>query len=391
MKQRLWIVTELFYPDETATAYILTNVANKLSEKYDVHVICGPISDHVPSISSLNEMIKVHRSNIFNVSKDQLLLRTLRFIFIGLVLTFKLLWYSRKSDKVLIVTNPAPLVVLVSMIKWVRKFELSILVHDVFPENAASVGLLKKSSLSYRIMKPLFDRSYAKADKLIVLGRDMAQILKNKIYQYKSQADIRVIPNWADVDLIEAKGAIEHSNVVIQYAGNIGRVQGLMEFADIFKMAQNPNVLFSIWGKGAMEKELKSFAQTFQTENIIFNGPFTRAEQNDIVQQCDICLVTLSEGMKGLGVPSKTYNIMAAGKPILYIGPKDSEIFLLVSEKGIGYCFDPSDKDGIVCFLKKLNPIKDRQELLMKGKKARELAVKEYTKEKVLDQFIKFI
>lgn len=204
-KQRLWIVTELFYPDETATAFILTNIANKMTEKYDVHVICGPISDHVPSISSLNKSIKLHRSNVFNVSKDQLLLRTLRFICIGFILTFKLLWYSRKKDKVLIVTNPASLVVLASMVKRIRRFEFEILVHDVFPENAVSAGILKKSSALYKIMKPLFDRSYARADKLIVLGRDMAVILNEKIQNYGSHADIRVITNWADTDLIKAK------------------------------------------------------------------------------------------------------------------------------------------------------------------------------------------
>lgn len=204
MKQKLFIVTELFYPDETATAFILTNVSNKMSEKYNVHVICGPISDHVPSISSLNESIKMHRSNVFNVSKNQLFLRSLRFICIGFILSFKLLWYSRKKDKVLIVTNPASLVVLASMVKKIRRFEFEILVHDVFPENAVSAGIIKKSSLFYRIMKPLFDRSYARADKLIVLGRDMAEIMKRKIQNYGSHADIKVITNWADTDLIKA-------------------------------------------------------------------------------------------------------------------------------------------------------------------------------------------
>ena len=75
MNKRLWIVSEFFYPDETATAYILTNIANALSEKYEVHVICGPKSSRIASVSHLKESIKIHRVRSFNLSKDKLFTR----------------------------------------------------------------------------------------------------------------------------------------------------------------------------------------------------------------------------------------------------------------------------------------------------------------------------
>ena len=93
--------------------------------------------------------------------------------------------------------------------------------------------------------------------------------------------------------------------------------------------------------------------------------------------QGDFALVTLQEGMYGLGVPSKTYNILASGRPILFFGPKDSEIDLLIREKGIGYCGWPEKWDKVI--------------LAEMGKKARVLAETEYSESIILDKFLKAI
>jgi len=81
--------------------------------------------------------------------------------------------------------------------------------------------------------------------------------------------------------------------------------------------------------------------------------------------------------MYGLGVPSKTYNILASGRPVMYIGPKDSEIDLLVREEGIGYCGWPETWD--------------LDELRAMGKKARALAERDYSEETILKKFLEKI
>ena len=107
---------------------------------------------------------------------------------------------------------------------------------------------------------------------------------------------------------------------------------------------------------------------------VFFHGPYFRSQQNEVLAACHIAIVTLQEGMYGLGVPSKTYNILASGRPVLYFGPKDSEIDLLVREHGIGFCGWP-DKWDI-------------KELKMMGIKARELAEREYSERTILKKFI---
>ena len=92
---------------------------------------------------------------------------------------------------------------------------------------------------------------------------------------------------------------------------------------------------------------------------------------------CDIALVTLQDGMFGLGVPSKTYNILASGRPVLFLGPKGSEIDLLVREKGIGYCEWPEKWD--------------KEVLAEMGKKARALAEAEYSESVILKKILRVI
>lgn len=392
MKQKLWILTELFYPDEAATAYILTNIAKRMKEKYEVHVICGPVGSPHSKATDIDMGITVHRTNLFNMNKDKLSHRTLRFILISFIMTFRLYRNSKKEDKVMIVTNPAPLVPFVSLVRRIRQFELTILIHDLFPENVIPAGIIKNDhSLIYRCILRLFDKSYARADKIIVLGRDMEEIVAKKLQKCGSKAEIKIITNWADDAMFTAEDrTTDAKQIEIQYAGNLGRVQGLLDFLQIFKSVPNDNIRLSLWGDGGLSSAIHHFIEDNQLKNVELKGPFTRNEQVSVVGRCDLCLVTLTQGMYGLGVPSKTYNAMAAGKPILYIGPNGSEIWRTVSDHGIGFCFSPTDRDGITRFLQTLK-VMDRSFLHAMGDKARSLALTIYTKEYVLTQLYEFI
>ncbi len=386
-QQRLYIITELFYPDETATSFILTNIANKLSEKYDVHVICGPISSKTPTNGRLCEAISIHRSNWFNLNKDNVWYRTLRFVCISIILSAKLLLWARRGDKVFLTTNPAPLVLFVAFLKRMKRFSLTLLVHDVFPENVIPAGIFKNGhSLPFRILCRLFDCAYARADHIITIGRDMKEVVQRKIAGSRSKAKLSVITNWADTNLIKPSPMPDSERLTIQYSGNLGRVQGLLEFIHLFCDVHNQSLFLSMWGGGAMESDIRKIISKRPEAQISLMGAFSREQQDSVLSQADLCLITLADGMYGLGVPSKSYNIMAAGRPILYIGPKDSEIWRVVSNHHIGYCFEPSDKIGISTFLKNLN-IKVRQEWRVLGDKAHRVAVERYSKDIVLAAF----
>lgn len=122
--KNLWIATELFYPEETSTSFILTKIANRLSEKYDVKVVCGdPVYDKQKKSShfSLDSRVNVHRIKGWGGNKNSLLSRSLRFVFLSLSIFFYLWKNVKKGEKVFMVTNPAPLILLVSILKRLKK------------------------------------------------------------------------------------------------------------------------------------------------------------------------------------------------------------------------------------------------------------------------------
>lgn len=391
--RRIWIVTELFYPDETSTAYILTKIANALSCKFEVNVICGPesyskrLNNKPESDVEILENIKIHRVSNCSLNKDKIFSRLLRFLVIGFKLTYSLFRKVKSSDRVFIVTNPAPLLLSVALIKKIRKFPLYILVHDVFPENTIPAGLISSDkTLVYRMFKSCFNWAYKSADYLIVLGRDMQQVIKSKLGNNPNNTKIAIIENWAEKDIVKMDNACCSDKVVIQYAGNIGRVQGLYNFVKLYTEANNPKLSFELWGDGAMREDLEKYARENSTIDISFGGKYDRSQQNEIFARCDLSLVTLADGMFGLGVPSKSYNIMASSTPILFIGDLKSEIAITVRENNIGFCFDPNDHNGIVSFLQGLGE-KSKEELSEMGNRAKSVANSKYSESGILDKF----
>lgn len=367
IKQRLWIISELFPPEETSTAYIMGEIADAFSSKYHVGIICGPevYDKSRKAIQTDFEYgnYQIYRAEIKPYNKNSIIGKARSFLSTSYSL-FKLAKnLIKEGDKVLLVTNPAPLIVLMSRLRRKRQFEFNILVHDVFPENTKAAGI---SIPFFGFVKSRFDKAYASADSLIALGRDMKYVLERKT---KGNVPIHIIENWGDFDGISPVDMPVSDRILLEYAGNIGRVQGLEEIVSELPA----EVELHIYGSGALEQKLRDLHKP----NVYFHGPYSRAEQTRVLGACNICLVTLNDCMYGLGTPSKTYNILAAGRPILYFGPDNSEIALLIEEHDIGYCGWPERWN--------LN------DLRRKGQNARTIGAKFYTKQAILNKFIEVI
>lgn len=266
-KNVLWIITELFPPDETSTSYIMGKIANAMSSKYKVGVICGPeIYDKRKKVDAnnkfkLNDSIDIYRTEAIGLDKNTMKGKVLSFVLMSNKIIAFVKQHVSKNDKILMVTNPAPMVPLIARLKKTIGFELNILVHDVFPENTKPAGLKLPM---YNTFKHIYDKAYRKADQIIVLGRDMARVLEHKVMgslKYNNYPKITIIENWADIDNIKPQPFPE-GKIIIEYAGNIGRVQGLENVMD--KLPDD--VEFHIYGTGAMEEKLKSRKQ----ENVFF-------------------------------------------------------------------------------------------------------------------------
>ena len=188
------------------------------------------------------------------------------------------------------------------------------------------------------------------------LGRDMAEVVQCKLGPRVANP-IHVVENWADTDVVKVSGCRSElfcdlnltGKVVLQYAGNVGRVQGLFDVIECLWKSRNDLLHLCIWGTGAALPELRDYVTSRHIQNVSFHGTYSRSQQSEVLSSCDLAVISLSENMYGMGVPSKSYNIMAAGKPILFIGDPHSEIGLTVAEQRIGYVI-PNDRDASVSY-----------------------------------------
>lgn len=392
--KRLWIISELFYPNESATAFILTEMAKFFSQKYEVNVICADtnyendtkrITDDSSTANLAEEGINIYRVQLPELDKNNIFKRLIRFMTVSRKLYNKAKELVAPGDIVFAVTNPAFLLPYLRRLKISKKVEYILLVHDVFPENAFEVGMLKSNFL-YKMLKRYFDKAYAAADKILVLGEDMKERIGEKIGRTDN---INICENWgaSDIKHVERK---ENGKVVLQFAGNLGRVQGLPQLMDIILKLHNDSLVFDFWGSGAMVPTLNEFKSQHHLDNIRIRGSYSRSTQIEVLNDCDIAIVCLAKGMKGLGVPSKTYNILASGHPILYIGDKGSEIYNLVESENIGIAYDWEHISDLIAWLDNLK-VEDMNELKEKGKRARTCFERFYTQEIILNKTLAII
>ncbi len=393
--KKYWIVSQLFYPDETSTGYYMTKIAEKLLEIGEVNVLCGPAgyhSDILKASNGIDERVNVIRVSAPRLDKNNLFSRSITFIVLAVGFSWNVLWKVKKGDTLLLVTNPPLTIIFIALVKRVRRFKMFVILQDVFPENLLVTGLIKKKSLIFRVMIRVFNYSYRQADHLIACGTDMKNIFLDKT---KGKVPISVITNWADhmeifpnvnFDRNAYYGQDLRQKIVLQFAGNIGRVQGLDRFVDFFVKCQNEHLVLFIVGDGAFKEKLLLAQQKNPKNNIYFLASQSRNEQNKFLNACDIGLVTLSEGMYGLGVPSKVYNIFSAGKPVLYIGDKGSEISNYINTYDVGWSFDWQNSKEITTFLQDLNE-HSLNIIAAKGSNARILVEKCFTKEVVLEMY----
>lgn len=388
-KKKVWVVTELFYPETISTGYILTEIAKSLKKDYEVSVISGPEyyekkAERTEKLGPI-ENIKIHRITNGSYNKNSTISRALGHIKVSVKMLFLMLKTIPKGSEVLMVTNPILLTYLTHFFVNKKGWKIKLLVHDVFPENLVISGLIKSDkSWIYRFIKNRFNHAFNKMDTLIVLGRDMKALFENKLAKNQK---IAIIENWADTVNIKAH-QIPNTQKTFIFAGNLGRLQGLKKLLEAIKGTQDLNYKVTLIGGGALETEVKEYIQDNNIKSIKKLGWLPRSEQNQFLSKALIGIITLKKGMYGLGVPSKCYNLLASGKPIFYIGDIDSEIYILLKENNIGWFAEAGNLEMIKNTIKEIVNT-DLDTINIYSKTARKLAESHYNKNLILNKFNK--
>ena len=386
--KKIFLVSEYILPNQNTTGYLFHKLHENLRKQYNDHLqlIVKEDSMHV-----IEDAILI--ANI-DLNKKKLIQRVIFELIISLRFLLKILFHVKKNDLVFTGTTPIFLLPVIYLCKKIKRFKWVLLVHDVFPENLVVAKVLKPSNIIYRGLKYLFDKFYSYADKRIVIGKDMKNLIDNKV----SKHDSIIVQSWIDHNDIKiqdkSKNEIikklnwEKEQPVFQFFGNIGRVQGIHNIIESLKLItpdDRPKMLFI--GSGAYEQELQSALMQLNEEKIKYTGALDPSKKSEGLSACDIAIVTLAEGMYGLGVPSKAYYSMAADKPILAIMDEDSEVSSMVKEHGIGWVVPAGDPEKLAEMLVKIK--NDFQN--MKHVSPREVLIENYSESVAMKKIITVI
>lgn len=252
--------------------------------------------------------------------------------------------FGPRVDINLFLTQPPLFSLWGYVLKRLRGQKLCQIVMDIYPDMAVELGLMKRGSLWMRVLTRLSRFSLRRADQLIAIGRCM----KEKLISFGvSSEKIVVIPNWVNAEYVrslpheENPFRAEHGwqdKFVLMFAGNIGIPQ---YFDDILQVcqtlnAQCPNFIFALIGDGVHRADIEAYKIQHRLESIVFLPYQPPRFQTQFLSAADVHFVSLKAGMEGLAVPSKTYSILGAGRPIVYQGSPSGEIARFIGEEDIG-------------------------------------------------------
>lgn len=346
VSKKIFLITEFHSSSQNSTGYLTEKLYHALLRQKDFETVLITKKDE--NITSLPNAIYVQQSDY---QKSRLVSRIWHELNLNSKFLIKSLRNISSEDLVITGTNPTFLLFIIFFLKKYRNFDWILLIHDVFPENLVASRTLSEKSLTYKLSKMVFDKIYASPNKVITIGKDMQQLINKKA----KRNDAEFVPNWIDVEDVEVQskannqilqqlGLSDSKKVVFSFFGNIGRVQGLEELIQaINQMKESENAEFIFIGDGAYVDRLKSLISESGKDNVVYYGRVEQQEKSMGLNACDISIVTLADGMLGLGVPSKAYYSMAADKPLFCIMDKKSEIYTMVEECNIGWAVEPNN------------------------------------------------
>ena len=402
MQRKLWVISELYYPEETSTGYFLTRIAEGLADDHNVHGIAAQPSYSergikAPALEERSGTV-INRIRSTNFNKDLFFGRLLNSI----TFASSVCWFAvrnfRHGDQILMVTNPPTLQPLISLIASIRRCSSYLLVHDVYPEILVATKLVAANSFLRKAMAYPMDGSLKKFDRVIAIGRDMKELLATKMPDAPA-SKIAIITNWADVDeinyipRIENQFALENQlvdKIVVQFSGNIGRTHDVETVLRVAETCRGRNdMVFLFVGYGKKSGAIRQAIKDKHLENVMLLPRQPRQRLAEMLSCSDVTIISLAEDMLGLSVPSRMYNVMAASRPIIALANPASEIARCVEEEDAGWVVkqDSTATAKLTEIICRLHSKDFRRTAQTKGQNGRSAAEAKYQFSHVIEQY----
>lgn len=395
--RRLIFVNRFFHPDHSATSQLLSDLSVQLAEiGYDVHVVTSrqlyndPLAN-LPANSTLRN-VRVHRVWGTRFGRRSLATRAIDYLTFYASATVGLLRLANPRCVVIAETDPPLISLPASLVSLLRRSALVNWTQDLFPEIAERLQVPAAASFG-GLLRYLRNLSFHLAKMNVVLDESMAARLH---CEGINDRQIAVIHNWAlaeseatatpDAILSQREAWGLGSKFVIGYSGNFGRAH---DFATVLDAAASvrdvPDIQFLLIGDGAQREWIDARVAALSLPNVSLQPYQPRDRLAITLAVPDVHVVSLKPELEGLVAPSKFYAILAAGRPVLFIGDPKGFVATRISQADCGRSFRIGAHDDVAAWLRQLA---DQPDLVVAmGRRARTLWSEEFQRKVALSKW----
>ncbi len=298
----------------------------------------------------------------------------------------------RRGDVLMLRTPPLQLGFVGYWAKKLKGVRVLLNVQDIHPDLSIESGILRNPA-GIRFAKALEKWVYRTSDRILVISRGFRENLLGKGVPGPKMA---VIPNWVDTAFLRpmpkdnplARKHGLHDKFVLMYSGTVSissnrALESVLESARL--LVRDKDVRFVIVGDGLMREALRKRAEDLGLANVLFLPFQDYSVLPELLAAADLLLVPLDREKSRLSVPSKLYNFMAAGRPILGVAPPDSEVAAVIHDTGCGLVVRPGDVPGLAGTVTALR--NDPGRLSSAAAKARTHVESHFGKERILGDY----
>ena len=312
-------------------------------------------------------------------------MRALRYFLISAIQLWKGIW-SKDIDLIYVASTPPTQGALAAMVKKIKRVPFVYNLQDIFPDSLVGTGLAQKGGLLWKIGRVIENFTYRNADKIIVISEDFK---KNIMAKGVPEEKIVVIYNWVDeqavVDVPRSENklfdmyGLDKNKFYVTYNGNIGLTQNMDMLMEVAKALEaNEDIQFVLVGNGAYKEKLEQIIKERNIMNVTLL-PFQPYEDiSHVFSLGDVSLVISKPGVGANSVPSKTWSIMSASRPVL-ANFDENELKTIVEKNNCGIFTKAGDKVAFTDAILKL--YHDRELCREMGKNGRKFVMANLTKE----------
>ena len=397
---KVLLLNQVFWPDVAATAQHGHDLGRYLAQ-HGVQVtalasrsLYSKTGKALPREGGVDG-IRIVRAGQSRFGKTALAARAFDFVSFYLAALWRAIWLPRQ-DIVVCFTTPPFIAFVGILLRWLKGTKVVCWTMDLYPDVPVAAGVLRRGSLAHSLFDAVDRFSLRHADRVVVLGRCMQQRLLEKGVDPKRMEVINV---WADGDEVSVR-PIEGNALrtawqvgdrfVIEYSGNFGiGHDGETMYRAMQATRADDSIRWVIVGGGTKRGELEAFVQAHDIVNAVLKPYQPREALGELLSLGNVHLVSVAENFSGLLVPSKFYGVLAAARPVLYVGPRESEVARVIEESKCGLVIEQGDSAGLVKAIETLHA--DPQLAQAMGRRAREVFERTFTRSHACERWLRLL